>query len=467
MDDHSNSDSRKALSPEQNRALRGLIGVTTGGIVCWHILQGNVLSLFADRIGFSPFAIGILFLAIQLPAALQILSARYVDTHGCKRMVLRVFSWGVFLLAPFLLAPQLGAWLGRWALVGGVFLGLTAFAVSNHWALAGWMPLVRRNLPEGRRAELAGRMNQVSFRIALLVLLICSLVVKKETAVLRFQLIFLLGAAVAASRAFFARFLKDVEVVPARVKNHLLRDLNRIWRDVPFRRLMFFIGFCFFSFGVIGPFRPLYLKKLGFSDRFAFVATVLLVTAAYSLTARVWGVLADRFGSRGVYGIGGIGTVLSLLIIVFPRRNSTLDAGLVILGIAAINISWGALDAGNIFRMFTIVPRENQSLYMAFYSICTAGAVALGSFVGGALIKLARHFLPEQEQIIGLDYRIMFVFAALLMALATLYSRRLRELNEISTPSLLMHLRLRTQRWLAFGRSGAFTRFRKKPPAKH
>jgi len=370
------------------------------------------------------------------------------------------------LLIPFLLAPQLGAWLGEWALTAGIFLGLTAFALSNNWALAGWMPLLRHNIPEGRRAELVGRVNQISSRASFVILLLLILsVMQKETAVWRFQLIFVVGAALVSLRAVFSRSLEDVNNESATDGQQFWHDISGIWKDVPFRRLLTYTSLCFFAMGLVVPFRPLYLKSLGFSDRFVMLATVPLIPITYSITIRGWGRLADRFGSRGVYGLGGAGTILGLFIFLSAQGGTVWGAAAVILGLAIFVMSWGGIDSGNTFRLFTIVPQKNQSLYMAFNTIAIICTMALGSFTSGAAIKILRLLLPQQTDIPGLDFRIVFMLAAALMALATLYSRRMRELHEISTPGLILHLRLRTQRRMSLGISAAFTRFRKKPSA--
>ena len=457
------------LTREQRRIIRSLAGASVGGIIGSHVLAGGVLSLFADRIGMSPMTIGALFFVIQVPAVFQLWGARHVDTHGCKRMVVRVFAGSGALALPFLLAPQLGAWLGPWACTAGIFLGLTAFAAANNLALSGWMPLVRHNLPAGRRAELVGRVNQIAFRVAFAFLLICLLAMMQQRAAIgHFQVVFALGAVAVSSRALFARGLHDTESLPAETEQPLWEDLHGIWADRPFRRFLVFVTLSYFALGLAVPFRPLYIGSLGFSDRFVMLANVPLAVAVYSLTARGWGRLADRYGSRGVYSLGGLGLVLGFIILVLPQSDSGLSRALILLAIAVAVTSWGAFDAGNVFRLFTLVPRQNQSLYMASYTLAQIGALACGSLAGGALVKLVRLRLTPGALAAapGLDYRILFGVAGGFIILATLYSRRMRDLHEASTPALLLHLRLRAQRQMSFGLTSAFMRFRKSPRPK-
>lgn len=457
---------KKKLTRQRRRLLRAFAATTACGIVGWHILFGNVLSLFCHQLGFAPAVIGMLFLAIQAPTMVQIWAARYFDRHGCKPLTIRLFHWGPVLLIPLLVAPQLGELLGSWATVAAVFLSLLGFALVNNWANAGWMPLLRFNLPEKGRLQMVGRINQVGMVVGLGVLIGCVLIVSgSDTPLWRYQMIFLIAVVVMALRANFLSAVQDVETLPAPVPRDLWSDLGVVWADLPFRRLMTYIAMTFFATGLVVPFRPLYLKALGFSDRFAYVLTVPFIVGIYSLAARSWGWVVDRYGSRGTYGLAGIGAIAGTALMLLPRGNSLLDAFFAVAGIGLLLSVWPGIDAANILRMFTIVPRENQSLYMAFYTICTAGATAGGAFVGGLIVRLVRTVAPQS--VAGAhDFRVMFLISATLLVGATLYTRKMRDLHEISPPQLLLHLRLRTQRRLTQGVAGAFIRFRRRPNAR-
>ncbi len=69
--------------------------------------------------------------------------------------------------------------------------------------------------------------------------------------------------------------------------------------------------------------------------------------------------------------------------------------------------------------------------------------------------------LPANIQNQAMEYRILFGLTTLLMLLATLYSRHMRDMKEISSPRLLLHLRLRTQRRFTLGLAGVALRLRR------
>lgn len=455
---------RTSEEVQERRAVRALTCATSCGIVTWHIFFGNFLSLFVDRVGFSPFLIGTLFLAIQLPTITQIAAARYVDVHGGKRLAVLLYGFGPISLFLLLLAPQAGDRLGAWTLTAGVFAGLFAFSLCNNIAAAGWIPLLRHNLPEGRRIELFGRLNAVGTLSGMAVLLACGTFVRTHNDVWRYQAIFLIAALIAAARAAFVRPLTDVDRIAPEARRPLWNDLRGVWENLLFRRLILFICLTYFGAGIMLPFRPLYVKALGYSEYFAFVATVPWVLAAYAIPARGWGRLADRFGSRSVYGLAGAGVVAAWLLLASVRGHGAIERVLVLAALGMQVAFWGGLDAGNFYRLFAVVPAENQSLYMSFYTIATAGALSVGSFAGGAIVALTRRWAPGWRDIPGMDYRMTFFTAAFLMLLGILYSHRMKNLEERSTPDLIMHLRWRTQRMLTLGAAEAFIRLRGRPP---
>lgn len=456
-----NQRSQYEFTPQARRAFVGLAGATACGITTYAFLSGSILSMYLDRLGFTPFLIGLLAFLLRTPALLQIMAARYYDRHGCRTMLIRLFILAPILLLPFVAAPQLGQWFGRWAMVAGIFAGLIAYAASDQWAAAGWLPLLRHNLPECRRVESIGTMNQMGMLCSIVVICLCAALLEEHTPIPRFQLIILVGAVFVALKIPFMALapIEDIAHVGGPHRNSLRRDLLQVWGNTGFRRVAIYVSLAYFAVGIHFPFIALYIKKLGFSDRFTLLATVPLGLAATALFERTWGRLADRFGSRAVYVLSGIGASIGFLLLAVPPGNSFASAVFVALIIIIPSLFWPGMRAASMLRMFKVVPRENQSLHMCFYHIGMIFFLALGSLVGGSLIKLATAVLPDNPGITLIEYRILLIASAVLILIGTWYTRTMRDLKEMSSPHLLRHLRRRTKRRIA----GTLGRLRRKP----
>jgi len=443
---------KPALTSDQRRAVRSFALANAANNISRQVICGQFLCLFAHGIGFSSVRIGMLSAMIHAAAIAYIWGARHADRHGCKRQIMTFFGLGPLALFPLLLAPQIKEWLGDRASVSGIFIGLAAYSLCTVIGMSAWMPLLRHNLPADRKAQLVGRINRISMSIGAATTLLCSLFLGKDTPVERFQVLFLGSALIAMSRAPVLRRLRDTERTAADEAGPLGRDLRELWANPAFRRLVILMCIFYLAAGLVAPFRAIYLTELGFSDSFAAFATTAMMLIAYALVTQKWGIIADRYGSRGIYVIAGIGVIIAQLVMILPRANGLLDGVIVVAGLAGVRAAMAGIDAGNIHRMFTVVPRRNQSLYLVFYMLSISVSMAIGSFVGGHLIRVTSRVLPEE---IGAsrfaaapDYRIIFLVAAGVAALAVLYSLRLRGLREMSAVRMLRRLQLRILRRL-------------------
>ncbi|GEM_PF-2313369 len=445
------------------RAYRGLTIAATCGTIAYAAVMGNFLALFADKLGFSPMLIGLLFLAVQAPALLQVFMAGYIDRHGGKGIITPMFFVSALTLLPMIFAPQISNGLGPTAAVIAVFLAAIGYCLSNVPLGAAWYPLLRANLPDNRITGLIGRMNIVIQGVALVVMVLCGFFLGEEAPVWRYQVIFLMGALLAALRGVGFRPVKDMETTPALKPGPLWHELKLLWRDEPYRRVILFSLLTWTGIGLCVCFRPLYITAVGFSPRFAALLTVPLVMGAYGAAAQTWGVLTDRYGSRGAYALAGIGVVSAQLLMALPTTNSCAAGIIFAVALALGAAAWGGFDAANMRRLFTIVPQQRQSLYLAVYIIVVNVGISVGAFLGGVVIKVMRAQLPEAPGAVGfahaLDYRVLFLLAAVAVMLSTVYSRRMLAMKEMGAGRLLLYLRIRTQRFIMNGVAGDVRRW--------
>jgi MFS family permease len=447
----------------QRKAFLGMAMASACGTVAYHSLLSNFLALFANQMRLSPAMIGLLFLAVQAPAVMQVLVARHVDRHGGKRLALTAFLWSPLTVLPLILSPQIGLKFGHAAAVWAIFAGVMAYALWNVGVGAAWMPLMRANLAGGQMTEMVGATNRAAMLSALCATLACSFFLGEAPALWRFQVIFILGAVIAGARGLYFRHVRDVETHPDAPREPVWEGLRALWANEPYRRLIIFTAIAYTAGGLVGPFRPLFITAMGFSERFAAIVTLPLVLGVFGLMSPVWGALADRYGSRGVYVIGGVGVMLGHLVLVLPTGHTLGDGALMALSLLLGAAFWGGFDSGNVKRLFTVVPRQRQSLYMAVYMLVSSGSIALGAFFGGQIIRFVRILYREPSVAQGfdhcLDHRILYLVAAAWTVLAIGYSRRMRDLPEVSASRLLLYMRIRTQRWLTDGLPGDLWRW--------
>jgi MFS family permease len=455
-------ETRQPIATDERRAFRSLAKAAAAGMILYQLYCSNFLSLFVHQMGMTPFMIGTLFLAIQIPALLQIWGAHYVDRHGAKKLLLRCFMLSPVAVLPLVFAPQIGQWTHSSLAMTAVFVGAVGFTVTGSLAGAPWMTLLRANLPMDRAAQLLGRMNRIGQAIGIGATLAFGLFLGNSPPLWRFQALFAVGAALAVVRVFWFGPVKEYVPPPLEAETPYRQVVREALSLTPFRRLLVLVFIMFFSAGIVVPFRPLYITELGFSARFAAILTVPLVFAAYALSAEAWGRLADRYGSRGAYVLSCGGVMVGQLVMTAAHGRTALDAGFLVAGLVLVPLFWAGIDAANMRRLYSIIPERNQSMYLVLFAITVSSAMSLGSFAGGALVKL---MTPLSETVAGtgpfaiaMPYRVLFALAGAGFIIAIGYSRRMMKLEEISTTRLLLLIRLRTQRYLMNGLPGAFIR---------
>ena len=455
-----------AAAPEGEydpRATRQLTMVATGSTIAYAAAMGSFLVLFADKLGFGPKLIGLLNLSVQAPVVLQLFMARYVDRHGGKRIGAQSYVMSAVALLPLIFAPQLRDWLGPTAATVAVFLSVLGYALCGIPMNAAWLPILRANLPDDRITQSIGSMNRVIMACALVATVIFGFFLGPKAPLWRYQAIFAVGALVAGLRSLSLRRVKELKTTPGLEPEPLWSDIGTLWRDVGYRRVILFTIVTWMAIGVSQTFRPLYITTLGFSARFAALLTVPLVLGAYGAASQTWGVLTDRYGSRGVYVLAGAGVVIGQILMVLPTDNSLMSGILLAAALAFMGASWGGFDSANLRRLFNIVPHRRQSMYLAAYTLTTCLFISIGSFLGGMVVSLMRALVPETRGATGfahaLDYRVLFLLTAVLIVASTGYSRRMLAMKEIGAGRLLLYFRIRTQRFIMSGVAGDLFRW--------
>lgn len=432
--------------------MRRFAGAAALGQVAFQVLRNNFLTLYASRLGFSTGLIGILVSTGYMATVVRIWGARRADRLGCKKQMIPLVMWGPLTLLPLILAPQIGRWFGREVMILSLFVSVMSHAAIASFALVGWRPLLRRNLPSGKAIELLGVIYRAARICSVVVLVALSLLLGRDAALRQFQVVFFLAALAASLRAFFLRDLKDVEVRAHDLPLSLRKDIVAILANPYFRRLLTITAAWYFAAGLMATYRPLYLKELGFSDTFTVLVTSGLLVATVGVTMPFWGRLSDKYGSRGVYTLAAVGAAVGNIILAQPRADRFIDGVPVVLGIGLIAVAGGAFLAADTRRVFTITPRRNQSLYMMVHLVTMTSSFAAAVFLGGQLLGGLAAWIPTDvipcHFAEAPHYRCGFLISAAVFAAVAVLTQTLRDLKEVSAARLLFYMRLRAQRRL-------------------
>lgn len=258
-----------------------------------------------------------------------------------------------------------------------------------------------------------------------------------------------------ASPIFMAQVPEPM--MPPREGNQLsLREVVSIpLRDANFRRLARFLFVWTFASNLAIPFFAVYmLRRLDMSLTHVMLLTMLSQVSNLVLL-RLWGPLADRFGSKAVLSLS-----ISIYLIVFvgwafttlPERHAftlpLLVALHVLIGVATAGVSFTTTTIG-----MKLAPPGNATPYLAVSSLAINIGTGLGPLVGGPLgdyfsqrtLSLTFNWVAPSQSIelpafnvTGFDF--LFLISFLLGLVATAFLSRVREEGEVTRELVMAEL---------------------------
>jgi len=337
----------------------------------------TALGLNSERVLFYLSLPPVLMLVLRLP------SARVADRIGLKRVATPGFLIVAVAFVMFLLAGLVQLEWVAWLVLSGVLLHGAGIAISS----AGFMPLMRRIVPQKLRGRFFGRMS-VSWQTAGLIFVAgCALLLPDNASVSTYRIIVavLVGGAVIRV-AVLTRIMEPAQ--PAPPTAGFMQSIVTTMRAegyAPFAAYVFLLALCTgavpFVFGLLEK------HALHFGDnQVVWMGNLIMVGSLIGFA--LGGKATDRWGTKPVFLIChfGFGVALSVLLL-----RAVLPVPPLYLAMAA-NLLYGTFWAGSLLAITTellaLVPRENQavgtSLPLLLYH---AGGSAAG-MLGSAALKL-------------------------------------------------------------------------------
>jgi len=425
------------------------------------ITTSGILVAFALALGADNFQIGILAAIPFIMQILQIPSIWLVEKFR-RRKAIAVISWFTAQLLwfpiaviPILLQVPSGSAISLLLMLMAV-RGLLSAVCNSAWN--GW---IRDLIPQ----PILGRFFSARLSRATIAGVVFSLgaaffidywrgQVPSESAVFGYTYVLLFGALFLglASPVFMSLMPEPLMQPVMGPQPSIMQRLSAPFRDANFRRLIQFLFFWGFASNLAIPFFAVHmLQRLGLPV--SWVIGLSILSQMFSiLFLRVWGPLADRFGSKGVLSLCAslyLLVILGWIFTTMPEGYFLTMPLLVILHILA-----GIANAGVILTLSTIglklAPQGESTSYLAGASLATNLGAGVGPLCGGLLadffsvrqLNLTFTWIDPVSSIqlpalsiIGRDFLFGIAFIVGLITLGVL--ARIREEGEVGREAIL------------------------------
>ena len=378
------------LTPRQLRvAQRKFTLFAFLNVISLQLLTGNIIALYALRLGADDLLVGVLYSVIPLGQLLPLVGRAVVRRLGTVR------TMGIFcivryaLMTPILFAPLFArspSPIAIWLIAGSV----VGFNVARGISITGHNPIIGAITTEAERGSFLARNQLVIHFGAIGTGLAIGLLLQEQSPLFLFSL--LLGAGIVVGLAS-TRVIFQFPEPPAPVRGggfigSVVRALRR--RGVP--RFVLLLAVNSFVASMVMPFLVVYVKRVhGLGDN----ATMLLVavgSVGAIVMALVSGFVIDRVGAKPLMTVfTAMLTVTVVLVAVAPPLGSP-EAVWIYLGAVFFFATFGANGAASAHSVyyFNLTPRAER-LNMGILNFLATGIPAsLGALAGGlALDRLA------------------------------------------------------------------------------
>lgn len=339
--------------------------------------------LYALSFGASGAQIGLLSSAASLLGTAVLLpGARLAEALG-RRKELVLLATGLARLTLLLLALVPFDLRGAAAVTAIVILNALR-AMLGSLALPAWTSLSADLVPEAIRGRYFSARNLAIGVAAVAGVPLGGLLINRLTFPTGYQLDFALAflTGVAATVSYW-RIREPRGAEPLVVRSKQLPVWERLRRRPNF--LWFCVMTLIWTFGlqVAAPFFNVYLVKVVGAST-AAVGWVTMVTGLTALPAqRLWGQMADRWGSRRTLLVAGLGIPLlpwAWLFVSSPWHVVPIN---ILSGLA-----WSGFNLASFNFLLAATPDDRRSRYVALYNIVVGIATTLGATAGGLIVDL-------------------------------------------------------------------------------
>jgi len=405
--------------------------------------------LYAESLGASATIMGLIAGMTPLMVIFQIPAAAHVGRWGYKFFISTGWTVRLLFVLGLGFVPLMEGVLNSQSQLALVLVFLFAFNMVRGIASCAWFPWIRGLIPENIRGRYLTFESAFANAGSLLAFLLVAVYLGEAPKNVQFAVLFGFSCLVGGLSLLFIRRVPDVLPPEEEKGKKQQAPWNDIFKNKPFRKLLWVEFFMAVSLGGLAAFTVKYLRaEAGMQVNYIMLASAAKFVGALGTLWFLKNRL-DRLGSRPVILFGIIVGLLCVLLF-------GLIAGRVVplnfYGVAALYFSFGFVLSAVTMSMtrlaMSTVPRLGCSYYFAVYAVVGNLAMGISPTLWGLMIDL----LSAKEDIwLGIEwneYTIYFVGVALVLFMTALATIRLEEnkaakLNELFI-DLIRHSPLRS-----------------------
>ena len=394
------------LTPRQLRAAQRRFTLFSFiNMMSWQLLTGNIITLYALRLGADDLTVGVLYSLIPLGQLLPLLGRVIVRHVGSVRTMASFMAIRNLLMLPIMAAPLFAnagrSDIGVWLIIASVI----GFNLARGIAITGNNAIIGAITTDADRGSFLSRQQVVTQLAAIGTGVSMGLLLQDEAPLVLYSLLFAAGIATGLATASIVSRLPEPPSM-ARTGGFVGSVVGAL-RQRNMRRFSLLLAVHSFLVSMALPFLIVYVKRAHEqSDSVAMLLTVIGSFGAVGV-ALLSGLIIDRVGARPLMSVyTGILSVTMVLVVAAPPLANPLAVWLYLGAVffLATFAANGIASAHSVYFFALVPPGERLNLGV-FNFLVTGIPASLGAMTGGAALNLlAAMELPDP----GSLYRIYF-----------------------------------------------------------
>jgi predicted MFS family arabinose efflux permease len=415
------------LTPGESARARAVLSrYNFFNVISFVLLSGNIITLFALRMGAGSVLIGILSSISYASYAAIFLGRALAPRLGIVRLMGRFWLLRYFAMVPILAAPVFAMHGMATAAFVLILLSVSGFSICRGIAIPGYNPIIGEITTEQERGGFLARLQGINHTVTLLLGIVMALLLGRTAPLYVYNLFIIVGITSGIiATSFFFRIPEPGDIRKS-VSQRLLPAFGKALRRAAFRKFTVVHLLVSFATFMITPFLILYLKDVyGQPDNLVVFYTVFGSLGGV-LMALISGFLIDRLGAKPLYFL--FTGVIALSVIPLIISPSLDKAEMVVFSAFILFLhnlgSLGAVTAGQTYFFNAIEPEERLNLGALYYLIEGVGG-GLGSLAGGFMIDRFRSLSTP----IGSGYSLYFICVGVLFLVPVALASRMERLG--------------------------------------
>ncbi len=423
------------LTPgEKARARKTLTRYNFLNVISFVLLSGNIITLFALRLGAGSILIGVLSAISYTSYVAIFLGRRLAPKLGMVRLMGRFWLFRYFAMIPILSAPLFATNNKHFIAFALILASVSGFSICRGIAIPGYNPIIGEITSAEERGGFLAQLQVINHTVTLLLGIAMALLLGRDAPVYMYDLFITIGiiSGILATAVFFR--LPEPVKTSGFMTEGMLSSFVSAFRRPAFRKFTvvhFHVSFATF---MVTPFLILYLKDVYLQPDNLVVFYTVFGSLGGVIMALVSGFLIDRIGAKPLYFLfTGVVTLSLIPLILSPTLDSSQTVIFSIFIFFFHNLgSLGVVTAGQTYFFNATTLEERLNLGALYYLIEGLGG-GLGALSGGLILDWCSRLSASARG----GYTLYFIIPSALFIVLVVVSSRMERLGAYSIADTL------------------------------